>query len=67
MYVSLQPLWGHETGVMIICKESSLLRRHSFGSSRTPPQRTFAGEECVTSQKNVCVGGYKESDLTENN
>ena len=27
----------------------SLLRRHSFGSSRK--------KDCVTSQKNVCVGG----------
>ena len=36
----------------------SLPPRHSFGSSRTPPQN-------VTSQKNVCVGGYILNDLIE--
>ena len=36
----------------------SLPRRRSFGSSRTPPQLIRWGGDHVTSQKNVCVGGY---------
>ena len=33
-----------------------LLRRRSFGSSRNLFSPT--GKDCVTSQKNVCIGGY---------
>ena len=43
-------LLGVVLKTLIKCQaDRSLLRRRSFGSSRT--------EECVTSQKNVCVGG----------
>ena len=31
-----------------------LLARHAI----FPPQRTLGRKDCVTSQKNVCVGGY---------
>ena len=37
-------------------QHSSLPRRHSW---------TNVGEECVTSQKNVCVGGYLSSSYAE--
>ena len=42
----------------------SLPRRHSFGSSRIPPHSSLVTHsslgrrDYVTSQKNVCVGGY---------
>ena len=46
---------------------NSLLRRHSLGfSCNLPPpwlQQTFVGDEdCVTSPKNVCLGGYRLSE-----
>ena len=37
---------------------ASLLRRHSFSSSRNLSSPTLGRRDCVTSQKNVCVGGY---------
>ena len=36
----------------------SLLRRHSLGSSRNPHAWGLPDGNCVTSQMNVCVGGY---------
>ena len=40
------------------CDLQLIFANKGKGSSRSF-QQTFVGEECVTSQKNVCVGGYR--------
>ena len=40
------------------CDLQLIFANKGKGNSRSF-QQTFVGEECVTSQKNVCVGGYR--------
>ena len=63
-FLKIMVILLNETCITVLFEQNiasgltSLLRRRCFGSSRIPLQRTLGRKDCVTSQRNVCEGGY---------